>query len=83
MCSQGSIMSYEEEVSTLFTKDLDTTRESEIISSENIREIINENKALRNTVSLLLLNTSLRLAKLMGEFTIKMDSVNEKFQFSK
>lgn len=76
-------MSYEEEVSTLFTKDLDTTRESEIISSENIREIINENKALRNTVSLLLLNTSLRLAKLMGEFTIKMDSVNEKFQFSK
>jgi hypothetical protein len=68
-------MSDEEDISTLFTRDLDTTKESEIWS-DDIRKIINENQELR----CFLHNANLRAAKIIGDCVLWMDSMSGKFQ---
>ncbi|XP_062579837.1 serine/arginine repetitive matrix protein 2-like isoform X2 [Saccostrea cucullata] len=75
-------MSYEEEISTLFARDLDNSRENERKIIADIHKLADENRALRRSLSLLQQNATLRTAKLISELVIWVDNMVETFQCS-
>ncbi|XP_061162287.1 serine/arginine repetitive matrix protein 2-like [Saccostrea echinata] len=75
-------MSFEEEISTLFARDLDNSRENERKIIADIHKLADENRALRRSLSLLQQNATLRTAKLITELVIWVDSMVETFQCS-